>query len=157
MVVAVVVGAVVGSGAVWVCCRLVAGGEVATTVWSFALERSVSHSAEAAPAAAATTRASSDGQIQSPGYQPSRLRQAEPSLATSPLRAGSREPHSRQYSWPGLEGVPQRGQRSSGSGAAVAYLSQASARASAGTSGALSAGRASRPQPAQNLASAGSG
>src|SRR5207249_2263470 len=100
--VALVVGAVVGSGAVWVCCRLEAPGEVATTVWLFAPELSASHSADAAPAAAATIRASSDGQIQSPGYQPSRLRQAEPSSATTPLRVGSLAPHSRQYSWLGL-------------------------------------------------------
>ena len=103
--VCVVVGAVVvGSGAVCVVSwTLEAAGEVATTVCSFApLERSASQSADAAPAPAATISASSDGQIQSPGYQPKRLRQAEPSRAATPARPGRREPHSRQYSWPGL-------------------------------------------------------
>ena len=57
--------------------------------------------------------ASSAGQIQSPGYQPSRRRQAEPRTATTPEDAGSRWPHSRQYSWPSLYGVLQRGQRRS--------------------------------------------
>src|ERR1043166_4373819 len=46
-VVRVVGPVVVGSGAVCVCARLEALGEVATTVWSLALERSVSHSADA--------------------------------------------------------------------------------------------------------------
>src|SRR5213076_1058544 len=37
------------------------------------------------PASAAITRASNDGQTQSPGYQPTRLRHALPSLGTTPL------------------------------------------------------------------------
>lgn len=100
MVAAVVVGAVVvGSGAVVVSWMLVAP-VVATIVPLAELERSASQIAETTPAAAATTRASSAGQIQSPGYQPSCLRQADPRNATTPELAGSRWPHSRQYSWP---------------------------------------------------------
>jgi hypothetical protein len=99
-VVIVVVAVVVGSGAVFVVCWLDATGVVSTSVWSFALERSVSQIAEAAPAAAAISSAASAGQIQSPGYHPSRLRQTEPSRTISPPDAGSRDPHSRQYSWP---------------------------------------------------------
>src|SRR5439155_16422046 len=96
-VVAVDVVELVGSGAVCVCCRLEAAGEIATIVSSLALERSVSHQADAAPAAAATSSASSAGQIQSPGYRPKRRRHAEPSAETSPPREGSLPPHSRQY------------------------------------------------------------
>src|SRR5437016_10092107 len=63
------------------------------------------------PASAAISSASSDGQTQSPGYQPSCRRQARPSRGTRPLAStGSRRPHSRQYSWFGSCGVPQRGQ-----------------------------------------------
>src|SRR3954454_3933129 len=96
---AVVVGvlSVVGSGAVCVVsCTLEAAGEVSTSVPPLASERSVNQSAEAVPATAAITSASSAGQIQSPGYQPSRLRQNLPSAVTSPLLARSRAPHSRQ-------------------------------------------------------------
>jgi len=101
VVVGVVTLVVVGSGAVLVVVSwLEATDVVSTSVWSFALERSVSQIAEAAPAAAAIKSAASAGQIQSPGYQPSRRRQAEPSRTISPPDAGSREPHSRQYSWP---------------------------------------------------------
>src|SRR5437016_7031260 len=63
------------------------------------------------PASAAISSASSDGQTQSPGYQPSCRRQARLSRGTRPLAStGSRRPHSRQYSWFGSCGVPQRGQ-----------------------------------------------
>src|SRR3954471_18172352 len=95
-----------------------AAGEVSTSVLLLALERSASQSAEAVPAAAAITSASSVGQIQSPGYQPSRLRHAPPRTATTRPRAGSRSPHSRQYSWPAAYGVPQRGHCGAGSGVA---------------------------------------
>src|SRR5205814_5246517 len=62
------------------------------------------------PAKAAIKSASSDGQTQSPGYHPTRLRQARLRLGISPLAStGSRRPHSRQYSWFGACGVPQRG------------------------------------------------
>jgi hypothetical protein len=100
LVVAVVVGAVVvGSGAVVVSWMLLA--PVVATMVSFAeLERSASQIAETTPAAAATTSASSAGQIQSPGYQPSRRRHLDPRNATMPELAGSRWPHSRQYSCP---------------------------------------------------------
>jgi hypothetical protein len=94
-----VVSVVVGSGAVFVVSWLEAAGDVPTTVWSLALERSASQMAEAAPAAAAIRSASSAGQIQSPGYQPIRRRHAEPRRTIRPPDAGSREPHSRQYSW----------------------------------------------------------
>jgi hypothetical protein len=98
----VTVGSViVGSGAVVVVSlTLDAPGEVATTVSFAELERSVSQIAETTPAPIATRRASSVGQIQSPGYQPSLRRQADPRKATAPVVAGSRWPHSRQYSWP---------------------------------------------------------
>jgi hypothetical protein len=101
-VVAVTVGSViVGSGAVVVVSlTLDAPGEVATTVSFAELERSASQIAETTPAPTATRRASSVGQIQSPGYQPSLRRQADPRKATAPVVAGSRWPHSRQYSWP---------------------------------------------------------
>jgi hypothetical protein len=102
-VVAVTVGSViVGSGAVVVVVSLTldAPGEVATTVSVAELERSVSQIAETTPAPAATRKASSVGQIQSPGYQPSLRRQTDPRKATAPVVAGSRWPHSRQYSWP---------------------------------------------------------
>src|SRR4051794_9908300 len=63
------------------------------------------------PASAAISSADSDGQTQSPGYQPNCLRQARLSRGTRPLAStGSRRPHSRQYSWFGSCGVPQRGQ-----------------------------------------------
>src|SRR5438105_12182561 len=62
-------------------------------------------------ASAAISSASSDGQTQSPGYQPSCRRQARLSRGTRPLAStGSLRPHSRQYSWFGSCGVPQRGQ-----------------------------------------------
>jgi hypothetical protein len=98
----VTVGSViVGSGAVVVVSLMLdAPGEVATTVSFAELERSVSQIAETTPAPIATRRASSVGQIQSPGYQPSLRRQADPRKATAPVVAGSRWPHSRQYSWP---------------------------------------------------------
>ena len=103
---------IVGSGTVVVVSRLLVAA-VATTVSLAELESSASQRAETTPAAMATTSASSAGQIQSPGYQPSRRRQAEPRTATTPEDAGSRWPHSRQYSWPSLYGVLQRGQRRS--------------------------------------------
>jgi hypothetical protein len=177
-VVAVVVGAVVvGSGAVVVAWMLEAPGEVATTVSFAELERSASQIAETTPAPAATRRASSVGQIQSPGYQPSRRRHADPRNATAPVVAGSRWPHSRQYSCPSPYGVPQRGQRRSSCGPARAYRSQGSVRSlaawtivSSGAGGPASGSRsytfspvgssggsAGRPQLAQKLASAGSG
>jgi hypothetical protein len=53
--------------------------------------------AAAAPATA-STRKSSTGQIQSPGYQANRRCQAFASLPKAPLPADSRYPHSRQYS-----------------------------------------------------------
>ena len=109
----------VGSGAVCVCCRLDAAGEVATIVSSLALERSASQKADAAPAAAATTSARSAGQTQSPGYQPNFRRHAEPSDPTSPVRGGSLAPHSRQYSCPSSWGVSQRAQRCSTSPSAT--------------------------------------
>src|SRR4051794_37035284 len=63
------------------------------------------------PASAAISSAESDGHTQSPGYQPNCLRQARLSRGTRPLAStGSRRPHSRQYSWFGSCGVPQRGQ-----------------------------------------------
>src|SRR4051812_47145724 len=63
------------------------------------------------PASAATRSASSEGQTQSPGYQPKRRRHPWLSRGTSPVAStGSRNPHSRQYSWLGSYGVPQRGQ-----------------------------------------------
>src|SRR5439155_3041926 len=54
--------------------------------------------ATAAPSAAMTSAAST-GQIQSPGYQGTRRRQAFSSTGTSPSAPGRRRPHSRQYSW----------------------------------------------------------
>src|SRR5882724_5185470 len=57
---------------------VVVGAVVATMVSFAELERSASQIAEPTPAAAATTRASSAGQIQSPGYQPSRRRHLDP-------------------------------------------------------------------------------
>jgi hypothetical protein len=96
--VVLVVALVVGSGAVVVSWMLEAPGSVATTVLFAELERSASQIAETTPAAAATRRASSAGQIQSPGYQPSRRRQADRRNATAPEVAGSCWPHSRQYS-----------------------------------------------------------
>ena len=110
--------AVVGSGALSVVCwMLEAAGEVSTSVLPLALDLSASQSAEAVPATAAITSASSAGQTQSPGYQPSRLRHPEPSRAISPSLAGSRAPHSRQYSCAPAYGVLQRGHSLSGSGA----------------------------------------
>ena len=88
-----------------------------TTVSLAELESSASQTAETTPATIATTSASSAGQIQSPGYQPRCRRQRAPSRVARVGRAGSRSPHSRQYSWPSLYGVPQRGQRRSSSGA----------------------------------------
>ena len=90
---------IVGSGAmvvVWL--TLDAPGDVATTVSFAELDRSASQTAETTPAPTAMRRASSAGQIQSPGYQPSLRRQADPRNATAPVVAGSRWPHSRQYS-----------------------------------------------------------
>src|SRR5215210_7705022 len=97
----VVVGfVVVGSGAV--CVGVLVDGPtcVRTSVSLAELERSASQRAETAPAPTATSSASSVGQIQSPGYQPSRRRHCEPRKATAPALAGSRWPHSRQYSCP---------------------------------------------------------
>jgi hypothetical protein len=65
-----------------------------------ALEERVQELDSMLSAVAATTSASSAGQTQSPGYQPSRRRQAEPRTGRRPVVAGSRNPHSRQYSCP---------------------------------------------------------
>src|SRR4249919_42428 len=111
VVVGVVGCVIVGSGADCVCWTLDAPGDVATRVLSLALDWSASQIAEAAPATAAITRASSAGQIQSPGYQSNLRRQAEPSRPTMPLCDGRRAPHSRQYSCSSPYGVSQRGQR----------------------------------------------
>jgi hypothetical protein len=108
-----VVAVVVGSGAVVVVSWMLVAAVVATTVSLAELESSASQSAEATPARIATTSASIVGQIQSPGYQPMRRRQAAPSTAIGPVVAGSRWPHSRQYSCPSANGVAQRGQRRS--------------------------------------------
>jgi len=100
-----------GSGAVAGASVAVAtGGFVATmTARRFAPPPCEVAIATAAPAAA-ITRPSSAGQIQSPGYQGRRLRHAWPSAGTTPRCAGSRRPHSRQYSCRAPWGVPQRGQ-----------------------------------------------
>ena len=62
-----------------------------------------------APASAAMIRSPRTGQIQSPGYRENRRRQAVASTGMTPRWTGSRSPHSRQYSWNGSYGVPQRG------------------------------------------------
>ena len=62
-----------------------------------------------AAARAATISAPSTGQIQSPGYQGTRRRHAVDRTGMSPPLTGRRRPHSRQYSWNGSYGVPQRG------------------------------------------------
>jgi len=69
---------VVGSGAVVVVSWTLVAEVVATTVSLAELESSASQSAEATPARIATASASMVGQIQSPGYQPMRRRQAAP-------------------------------------------------------------------------------
>src|SRR5207244_1751139 len=66
-----------------------------------------------AVAIAATTRPASADQIQSPGYHRTRRRQPVARVVTTP-RVGSLRPHSRQYSWCGAWGVPQRGHSTSG-------------------------------------------
>src|SRR5207302_5200455 len=63
-----------------------------------------------APPISATSRPSSTGQIQSPGYRPKRARHAAESRPTTPAPAPSRSPQSRQYSCPSAYGAPQRGQ-----------------------------------------------
>src|SRR5437660_1268206 len=97
------VGAVVGGGAVVVVGAVVNGGDVlvapggvATIVGPAELVPFESRIAANAPSAA-RTRNTSTGQIQSPGYQP-RPAKAEAARPKSPLAAGSRSPHSRQYS-----------------------------------------------------------
>src|SRR5262249_5607091 len=75
-----------------------------------------------APPAIATTSATSEGQIQSPGYQPRRLRQAVPSAALTPTRRWMRAPHSRQYSWPTICGRPQAGHVGAGGVAASSAI-----------------------------------
>ena len=100
----VVVGAgavVVGRGGVVVPTPgpLVAPGGVATMAGPVELFPFEIRIAASAPSAA-RTRKTNTGQIQSPGYQP-RPAQAEASRPKTPLCAGSRSPHSRQYSWPG--------------------------------------------------------
>jgi len=62
-----------------------------------------------AAASAATIRSPRTGQIQSPGYRLNRRRHAVASAGMAPRCTGSRRPHSRQYSWSGSYGVPQRG------------------------------------------------
>src|SRR5262249_29566024 len=143
------------SGAVCVGGAVVGPALVRTIVLPAELESSVSQSAEATPATTATTSASSAGQIQSPGYQPSRRRQRAPSLAVRPGCAGSRSPHSRQYSWPSAYGVLQRGQRRSSSlgGTQRSCCSEAWNIVSPVSSSVSTW----RPQLAQKLASAGSG
>src|SRR5690242_481590 len=112
-------GAVVGgSGAVVGACVAVATGGVVATI----TERPASWCprevaiATAAPAAAITSP-SSAGQIQSPGYQGSRLCHAWPSAGTTPRWIGRRRPHSRQYSCWCAYGVPQRGHAPAAAGA----------------------------------------
>src|SRR5215210_3679837 len=100
VVVGVVEVVVVGSGAVCVGVLVDGPACVRTSVSLAELERSASQRAETAPAPTATSSASRVGQIQSPGYQPSCRRQIDPRKATGPELAGSRWPHSRQYSWP---------------------------------------------------------
>src|SRR6185437_2556248 len=133
---------------------------VRTIVFPAELESSASQSAEDTPATTATTSASSVGQIQSPGYQPTRRRQRAPSLALSPGWAGNRSPHSRQYSWSSAYGVLQRGQRRSSSDGGTQRSCWSAAWnivSSEGGSSASSRGSTERPQLAQKLASAGSG
>ena len=110
-VAAVTVGSViVGSGAVVVVSlTLDAPGEVATTVSFAELERSASQIAETTPAPAATRRASSVGQIQSPGYQPSLRRQTDPRKATAPVAAGSRWPQVLWFDEAGTRMAPPAG------------------------------------------------
>src|SRR5215210_8232001 len=119
-VVPVVVGAeVVGSGGVTVDSAVVGRSCVLTTVSLAELELSASQTADTTPAPVATSRARRAGQTQSPGYQPSRRRQAEPRNPTTPDAPARRSPHSRQYSCRSACGVPQRGQRRSSSGRAT--------------------------------------
>src|SRR5262249_46980221 len=118
---AVVVGAV-GPAAVWGVAATVGPASVRTIVLDAELEAATSPSADATPAASATASARGGGQPQSPGYRPTRLRQRAPSRALRPCCAGSRSPHSRQYSWPSAYGVSQRGQRRSSSGGGTSAL-----------------------------------
>src|SRR5580765_889847 len=159
-VVAVVVAVVGGSGAVSADVVVVGPAFVRTIVFPAELESSASQSAEATPATTATTSASSVGQTQSPGYQPTRRRQRAPSLALRPGLAGSRSPHSRQYSWSSAYEVLQRGQRRSSSEGGTQPSCWSAAwnivSSEAGCS-ASSGGSTVRPQLAQKLASAGSG
>ena len=62
-----------------------------------------------AAASAATISEPMTGQIQSPGYQATRRRQAVDSTGMRPRETWSRRPQSSQYSWKGSYGVPQRG------------------------------------------------
>ena len=84
------------------------GGPVAAVVF-VAEPLSVVARIAIAAASAATMRAPRTGQIQSPGYQGIRRRHAVDSTGMSPPETGRRRPHSRQYSWNGSYGVPQRG------------------------------------------------
>ncbi len=90
--------ATVGSGAV-----------SPTTVVLAALLASLVHQIAPAEAITATTRARSEGQTQSPGYQRRRRCQPLASAGTTPPPR-TRSPHSRQYSWSGSTVAPQRGQ-----------------------------------------------
>src|SRR5438876_1482051 len=94
-------------------------GDVAANVEpEFAFVFPVSRIDAVAPAAA-TSRVSSDTQIQSPGYQPRRRTHRRRSEGTVPVTEGRRSPHSTQYSWSGWRGAPQRGQVSSAAATAV--------------------------------------
>ncbi len=84
----------VGSGAVVVAAG---GGGATAVVTALGLELSPRAIATAAPAIA-TTRVSTETQIQSPGYQPSRRSQPRRSAGIAPVTLGRRIPHSTQYS-----------------------------------------------------------
>ncbi len=66
----------------------------------------------AAVATSATARKRNAGHTQSPGYHGKRRCHAAARTPTRPRFAGSRAPHSRQYSWSGSYATPQRGQYS---------------------------------------------
>src|SRR5256885_1790188 len=78
------------------------------TIVELPLPASARTMAAVAPATA-MSRKSSTGQIQSPGYQPSRCCQTAASRPKTPPPGCSLCPHSRQYSWSGPCGAPQRG------------------------------------------------
>src|SRR5215210_7373899 len=96
----VAVGTVAAEGEVDVgaVAPVVGSGDVSPTSVSLAaLPASRVQTIAAAVAAIAIRSASSEGQIQSPGYQRTRRRQPSASAGTSP-GVWSRKPHSRQYS-----------------------------------------------------------